>query len=84
MALWGFYSLHDVFNFNSFFVDGVSIAFLGSWKEVTLKEKHNLFLTELDSPDTIYMQKPESYVSFGILKFRLLTLLALISVWNVF
>lgn len=82
MALWGFYSLHDVFNYNSLFVNDVSIAFLGSWKEVTLKEKHNLFLTELDSPNTIYMQK--SYVSFGILKFRLLTLLALINVWNVF
>lgn len=57
---------------------------LGSWEEVTLKEVHNLFLTELGSTNTTYMQKPESYVPFGILKFRLLTLLALISAWNVF
>lgn len=62
------------------FVDGVSIAFSGSLEEVTLQEKHNLFLTELDSPSTTCMQKPESYVSFGILKFSLLALLVLISV----
>lgn len=87
MALhYRLYSLHDVFNYKSLilFVDGVNIALSGSWEEVTLKEKHNLFLTELDSQNIIYMQKPESYVSFVILKFRLLTLLALISVWNAF
>lgn len=66
------------------FVDGVSIAFSGSWEEVTLQGKHNLFLTELNSPNTTCMQKPESYVSSAILKFRLLALLALISVSNVF
>lgn len=66
------------------FVDGVSIAFSGSWEEVTLQGKHNMFLTELDSPNTTCMQKPESYVSSAILKFRLLALLALISVSNVF